>query len=521
MAEILADDFSTDDRRRVVGAGIRRGRDAEVADMRAIADLGLTNARRTAVIATRGERLVLSRVRFSGRDHGPEAVVTDVLGIVEINADNRIAATVVFDPDNLDAAFAELDARYLAGEAAAHSHTWSLIAQNYAALNRRELPPTTPDWANIDHRRGIAFAPGDMIRYIRATWDVAPDMHIYIEAVHRVSNLGAVVTHVAYGTSQEGFDAEWREIGLLTFEGDMINRGEMFDEADIDAALARFDELDRSAPLPENAATRMWARGVDAINRRDVDSFLALAAADARYEDRRKVLRDEGPARPEVVRALFEITTGWRLETEPVAVRGSHLGLTRDTYRDTLDATQPITMETLTLMDVGDDNLGRNLVLFDPDDINEAFAELTARWIASGEVAHPEVIETVCRLVDAANRHDWDAVAAANDDATYVSHRQLTRSIADTIADYLSSFPIMASLVPDLRFEFAEVLANSATGLVAHMVLKGTSTDGVAIELRIVQLTLVEGDRITHIETFDPDERDLALARFEELSQSG
>jgi hypothetical protein len=53
-------------------------------------------------------------------------------------------------------------------------------------------------------------------------------------------------------------------------------------------------------------------------------------------------------------------------------------------------------------------------------------------------------------------------------------------------------------------------LANSATGLAAHMVLKGTSTDGVAIELGIVQLTLVEGDRITHIETFNPDERDLA-----------
>ena len=35
--------FSSDDRRRVVGAGVRQGRDAEIADMRAIADLGITN----------------------------------------------------------------------------------------------------------------------------------------------------------------------------------------------------------------------------------------------------------------------------------------------------------------------------------------------------------------------------------------------------------------------------------------------------------------------------------------------
>ena len=46
----------------------------------------------------------------------------------------------MFDPDDIDAAFAELDARYLAGEAAAHAHTWSAIAKAYAALNRARTP---------------------------------------------------------------------------------------------------------------------------------------------------------------------------------------------------------------------------------------------------------------------------------------------------------------------------------------------------------------------------------------------
>ena len=120
--------------------------------MRAIADIGTKNVTST-VIATRGERLALSRVRFSGRDQRPEAFHTDVLGIVEIDADDRIAAHVVFDLDDIDAAFEELDARYLAGEAAAHAHTWSVVAGAYAAFNRHELPATTPDWVNIDHRR--------------------------------------------------------------------------------------------------------------------------------------------------------------------------------------------------------------------------------------------------------------------------------------------------------------------------------------------------------------------------------
>ena len=38
MAETLAGDFMTDDRRQVVNAGIRHGRDAEIANMRAFAE---------------------------------------------------------------------------------------------------------------------------------------------------------------------------------------------------------------------------------------------------------------------------------------------------------------------------------------------------------------------------------------------------------------------------------------------------------------------------------------------------
>ena len=49
-----------------------------------------------------------------------------MLSILEINADERMTALIAFDLDDLDAAIAELDARYLAGEAAAHSHTWSV-----------------------------------------------------------------------------------------------------------------------------------------------------------------------------------------------------------------------------------------------------------------------------------------------------------------------------------------------------------------------------------------------------------
>jgi hypothetical protein len=78
--------------------------------------------------------------------------------------------------------------------------------------------------------------------------DLTPVLRSHVETLHLLHDSGAVVTQVSYGTSHEGFDAEWRFVNLLTFEGDLINRAELFDEADLDAALARFDELSPPAP---------------------------------------------------------------------------------------------------------------------------------------------------------------------------------------------------------------------------------------------------------------------------------
>ena len=81
----------------------------------------------------------------------------------------------MFDVEDIEAAFQELDARYLAGEAAAHARTWSVISGSYAAINRHEMPLTTPDCVNIDHRRETAMGVGDLIAYISAGPDLDQD----------------------------------------------------------------------------------------------------------------------------------------------------------------------------------------------------------------------------------------------------------------------------------------------------------------------------------------------------------
>jgi hypothetical protein len=252
MAETLADDISLDDRRRVVSAGIRRGRESNIADMRAVAELGAKNIT-SMVIATRGERLVLTCSVFSVSDGRPDGFHVEMLRMLEINAENQIATCVMFDVDDIDAAFAELDARYVAGEAAAQADTWSVVVQAYAAVNLGELPPTAADYVSIDRRRLAVEEPGDFTANLDAVRNLTPDLKSYAEAVHRLSNRGAVLTHISHGTSRDGLEAEWRLVEFISIEGDRLTRCEIFDEADLDVALARFDELHMQTPKPRDS----------------------------------------------------------------------------------------------------------------------------------------------------------------------------------------------------------------------------------------------------------------------------
>ena len=124
-----------------------------------------------------------------------------MLSIVEIDADERIVGGRLVRSRRIEAAFAELDARYLAGEAAAHSHTWSLIAAGLRRAQPARVPPTTPDWVNIDHRRVTMYAPGDLLANIRAPW-LGPRLRPHASTSRpRIgsSNFGAVVTQRGMG----------------------------------------------------------------------------------------------------------------------------------------------------------------------------------------------------------------------------------------------------------------------------------------------------------------------------------
>jgi hypothetical protein len=82
--------------------------------------------------------LALSRYTFRDAGEAEEPIAVEALVLTEVNDAQLVNRVVVFDVDDIDAAFAELEARYAAGEAAAHAHTWSLVTNTYTGFNRRE-----------------------------------------------------------------------------------------------------------------------------------------------------------------------------------------------------------------------------------------------------------------------------------------------------------------------------------------------------------------------------------------------
>ncbi len=513
--ELLADDFYNEDHRRVINSGVRRGRDAVLEDMRVSA------AFRTQIIpttiATRGKQLSLSRARFSGQDPDREGFVIDTLHVFEIDAEERITALITFDPDDIDAAFEELEARYLAGEAAAHAHTWSLIARAFDALNRHELGEvlaTTPDYHIVDHRLQATIPADDLTALFRATWDLTPDLHLYVEAVHRLDDLGVVIAQASYGTSEEGFDAQWRMVQLHTVEGDLGNKCEIFDEADLDTALARFDELNAPPRILENAATRVAARYAAAFANRDWVAVEDQLSQEFCIEDRRAVVNAEMRHGREAEMKDLQAAAGVGFAASAsvtLATRGEHLFLARARF-SSRDEGHAFENEFVTVVEIDANERMAAVVVFDTNDIDASLAELDARYLAGEAAAHANTWSTITEARAAFNRHELPTITP-----DFLDHRSLEKI---DLGHPTAKVNTAREFMPDLRIYIEAVHQLTDLGAVFTQAVHGTSRVGFEAEWRVIELEKVEGDRVSHAEVYDEADLEAALTRFEELHPS-
>ena len=511
LAETMADDICSHDRRRVVNGGELRGRPAHVTNMQAVAEVGFEGLTST-VIASRGQHLTLIRIRSSMRGSEPGEVTAEMLSTIEIDTDNRITAAVIFGGDDFDAAIAELDARYVAGEGAAHSRTWSAIAGMYASFNRHELPATTPDWVTVDRRPVATFEFRDASEFFRSTWDITPHVRIDAEAVHRLTSLGAVVTHVVHATSEDGFDAEWRISSIVTVKGDLISGCELFDEEDLDAALDRFEELHPHAPRLEHPVQERFLAHFAA---RDWDAMGQDFADDYYCDDRRRVVnagvRHGRDAAFEDLRVAAEIGLMTNITSDIIATRGERLFLGRTRWLGPDQRPEDFHTEVLNVVVVDPEERIAAQVLFDPNDIGAAFNELDARYLAGEAPAHAHTWSLVADAFAATNRHELPELSS---DWVNVDHRRGAAFGTGEMTAYLHD---LFDDVPDIHVYVEVVHRLDNLGAVLTQTGHGTSQEGFQAEWREIGIFVFGGDLLSRCELFDEPDLDAALARFEEL----
>src|SRR5262249_36428002 len=206
-------------------------------------------------------------------------------------------------PDDLDAAYAELDARYAAGEAAPYAAALEFGQRIQRANAARDLEALaalcTPEFVVEDHSP-LGWGTLDRPAYLESlkalfaltrASRVRPD-HLWL------CDRGMLGVHVVLGTHEGGaFEQPRVTVSEIDAQG-RERRRDIYTPDQLDEARARFDAIGASneavardplaALAKPNAATVVWDRVEAAFEARDWAALRAVCVADATFEDRRR-----------------------------------------------------------------------------------------------------------------------------------------------------------------------------------------------------------------------------------------
>jgi hypothetical protein len=246
FSRLFAANFRGSDRRALMR--IELDREQWLASYREV--ITMTSSRPVCeLLATRGDRLALIRASWLGSagDVGPSEI--EWLLIIEVDGRGDHVAVITFDLVALDAAYAELDARFAAGEAALHSRAAAATQAMARAWADRDWDALealcAPSFAYHDHRLlgwGTLPDAAAWVRAQRALVELAPDVRIRHEHV-RMSDGGCMVQLLQQGTRDGGaFERAFIFVAELDDAG-RYRRYDVYDPERCREAQDRFDEV--------------------------------------------------------------------------------------------------------------------------------------------------------------------------------------------------------------------------------------------------------------------------------------
>jgi SnoaL-like domain len=470
---------------------------------------------RAMPLATLGDSLVLTL----------PATAPDLLGDAVVRLYERYAETVPAGPDRARAA---------------------ATARSIAALlgprdSDRTAQVFAPNVGIFDHRAssGPGSARGqDAVRQAQRTiFEPVDGARPSIDDVLALRPAALLILTSHSGGRGSGVGHERRHLQLWAFSAEgLLEQCEWFDPDRSAEALARFDDFAALAnpPVPvrrpgiANAATVFGARADAAVAARDGDEIEALIAEAAEIVDHR-IGRSFG--RTERLAGLRALLSGARdpaSRHEPIAALGRSLALLHRTLsasgfsNPALDAAA-YHIEELCVVQADPEGRCERGELFAVDQLGDAVARLYQRHAelipeGSGRARAAAIARSVATVL---GPPDPDRVRPALAlDVRYADHRVLGWGPARGVVAFVRALRTLRDALPEVEAQTIEVLALRADALLVRRTVAGElSAAGDRYRRRPLVLWAFGADgRVAHWEQFDGDQREQALARFDELA---
>jgi SnoaL-like domain len=289
LAALHAPGFHFSDRRPAME--LEQDREAFLEFTRPLFERKATQVSRE-VLATRGDRLALIVLRFAAGDRA--AVGGDSLFVIEVNPRGERVALVRFGPGDRNAAQAELDARYAAGEATEHSAMWAAlwdVRRAFAALDWDRLTSlVSADLVAEDHRLlgwGTAHSAEEYAAALRPVTELLPDVALRLDHLVLEERAALFVASWIGGEAAGAFEIPV----VIVFRANSdrrIDRVYHYNIEQIGAARARLAELSAAPQVAPTGATAAFDRIQAAYQAGDWRALRALCAPGVEVDDRRR-----------------------------------------------------------------------------------------------------------------------------------------------------------------------------------------------------------------------------------------